>query len=147
MTPLFLQDALLKDIGALLQNLQVAGGNFKGYGQNLPPRKADKDYSIYPFFRVLLCDGVDDDTATQDVVIVLCVRDPGEDMQGHRDIMNAIQRIREHYRKHPEIASTFSVTGKIRWTLPEDSDTYPEFYGAVLLTVAIPQISVYSELT
>lgn len=149
MTPLFLQDALVTEVGEVLESLQTASENpFKVFPQNIPPRKEDKDYSIFPFCRVVLGDGEDSgEESTQDIVLVLAVRDPGEDMQGYRDVANAVQRLRERFNKRPEVGRCFSIRSPIRWVLPEKDDAYPVYYGALLLTADIPQIDIDSEYT
>lgn len=138
MTPLCLQDAMIAEIRNLLPHFQV-------WGQHLPPRKQEKDYSIYPFCQVLLENGEDSANASQEIALVIAVRDPSEDMQGYRDVANVMQRIREHFCKYPEIDRRYSVE-KIQWMF-DDSSTYPVFVGAVLLHVSIPEIEIYSGLT
>lgn len=142
MTPLMMQDSLVERVQRDLSNMKLMDGrSFTAYPQHLPPRKADKDTSIYPFARVYLGDGEDtDDDATQDVVVVLATRDTSENMQGYRDVMNAIQRLRESLCKAPSLDRRYEIRKPIKWMPPDADATFPEFYGAIQFTVGIPQI-------
>lgn len=145
MTPLFLQDSLNKRIESILSPMELMGGRkFIGYTQEAPPQREDKDDSLFPFFRVLLGEGEDgNEDAVQDVVIVLATRDPSRDRQGYRDVMNAIQRLREHFSKDPDISRRFTIQKPIRWRPPDPGDnTFPEFYGAIQFKVELPQVPI-----
>jgi hypothetical protein len=147
MTSLDLQDSLKTEIGSVLSRVLTKGGEaFHIYTQNLPPKKDAKDDSMFPYGLIKLGDGEDDqDDASQDVVIVFATKDADQSYQGYRDVMNCIQRVREYLREQPEIGKRYSVKNPIRWAAPDDSATYPYYFGAILVTFHIPQIGPISE--
>lgn len=147
MTPLDLQDSLKEEFSKVLSGVLIRSGEqFQIYTQNLPPKKDAKDNSMFPYCLIKLVDGEDDQSdATQDVVVVFATIDKEKDYQGYRDVMNAIQKVREYLKKTQEISGKYSVKYPIRWASPDDSDTYPYYFGAILVTFNLPQIGLVSE--
>lgn len=147
MTPLNLQDSLKLEIGdALSKMLLKSGDTFHIYTQNLPPKKDAKDYSMFPYGLIKLGDGEDDqESATQDIVMVFATRDTDKSYQGYRDVMNAIQKVREYLKEQPEIGRKYTIKYPIRWASPDDSATYPFYFGAILVTFNLPQTGIVSE--
>lgn len=149
MTPLFLQSALkaeLKQVlaGVLLKTAQT----INIYEQNLPPKKDDKDCSFFPFCQIKLGDGEDkDDVSTQDVILIFGTIDKSTRFDGYQDVMNCIQRVREHLLETRMVANRFEVQLPIRWATPESESTYPFYYGAILLTFDIPRIECVNQYT
>ena len=147
MTPLDLQDCLEKEIGDVLSKVLIKNDDtFHLYTQNLPSKKDAKDYSMFPYVLIKLGDGEDNlDAATQDVVMVFATRDTDQNYQGYRDVMNAIQKVREYLKKTQEVGERYTVKYPIRWAAPDDSSTYPFYFGAILVTFNIPQIGLENE--
>lgn len=147
MTPLNLQDSLKMELEKVLANVLLKSSEaFHFYTQNLPPKKDSQDKSMFPYCLIKLGDGEDDqETSTQDVIIVFATWDKDKDYQGYRDVMNAIQIVREYLKKNQEIDDTFSIKYPVRWASPDDSDTYPFYFGAILVTFSLPQIGLVSE--
>lgn len=142
MTPLMMQDALVQRIQNDLSGMKLMDGKlFRAHPQHLPPRKEDRDYSIFPFARIFLGDGEDtEESVAQEVVVILATRDTAANMQGYRDVMNAIQRLRESFCKNPDVDGRYTIQKPIRWLPPDADATFPEFYGAIQFSVELPQI-------
>jgi hypothetical protein len=149
MTPLDLQDSLKIELTEVLSKVLLKSGEqFNLYTQNLPPKKDAKDKSMFPYSLIKLGDGEDDlDDATQDIVIVFATYDNDQNYQGYRDVMNAIQKVREYLKEKQIIGQRYTVKYPIRWASPDDSDTYPYYFGAILVTFNLPQIGLVSENT
>lgn len=142
MTPLFLQSTLKTELESVLAEVLLkTAQTINIYEQNLPPKKDDKDRSFFPFCQIKLGDGEDgDDSSTQDVILIFGTIDKSTSFDGYQDVMNCIQKVREHLLKKRTVANTFEVQLPIRWAAPENEATYPFYYGAVLLTFSIPRI-------
>lgn len=140
--PLYLQSALKAELGLVLAGVMLkTASHIQVYEQNLPPKKDDKDSSFFPFCQIKLGDGEDrDDGSTQDVILVFGTIDKSTSFDGYQDVMNCIQKVREHLLKKRTVANTFEVQLPMRWAAPENEATYPFYYGAVLLTFSIPRI-------
>lgn len=144
MTPLDLQDCLKKEISNVLTKVLTKSGDaFHIYTQNLPPKKDVKDHSMFPYCLIKLGDGEDSrNSATQDIIIVFATMDTDQSYQGYRDVMNAIQRVRKYLNETQEVGNKYTVKFPIRWASPDDSETYPYYFGAILATFNIPQIGL-----
>lgn len=142
MTPLYLQSALKAELGLVLAGVSLkTAQKINIYEQNLPSKRDDKDCSFFPFCQIKLGDGEDkDDDSTQDVILVFGTVDKSTKFDGYQDVMNCIQRVREHLLKKRLIADTFEARLPIRWAAPENEATYPFYYGAMILTFGIPSI-------
>lgn len=149
MTPLFLQDGLEEEIKKVL-SLQLTANSegFHIYAQSLPPKQDAKDCSVFPYCLISLGDGEQNsEFATQDVVITFGARDTKLDYQGYRDIANAIESTRQHLIKNQIIGERFALQLPIRWVIPQAEDTYPFYFGAMILTYSLPmveQINLYT---
>ena len=147
MTPINLLDNLveiLKEILVLQSTANETG--FNVYSQTLPRKQSAKDDSMFPYCIVSLGDGRQSDNSTQDVIITFGIKDKNNDYQGFRDIANAIEGVRQKFSKNPNINDIFDISSSIDWTISDGLETYPFYYGAIILTVTIPQTTNYSEI-
>jgi hypothetical protein len=141
MSPLYLLEALQKELAQLLSGVMtLSGGPWHVYAQNPPPLREKGKDPRFPMCLIRLTDGGENDgSATQDAAIVLGVWDDTEDLRGFRDIFNAAQNIRKYLIENPEIDGIFVLKeNEVTWTLPDNSDTHPKYYGAVLASFEIP---------
>lgn len=110
---------------------------------DLRPPEADEEdekylESIYPF--VLLrapsgstsTDGVDTAENAVNVIAVIGIHAPEEDMQGERDVADVIDRIIDAVRKNP-YTKHCRISPDVSWQVDE-SETHPYYFGAVTLT-------------
>lgn len=124
---------VFKDIRGKIPNGTVAG--IKGYSQSLPVvDNDDENDSRFPYFIVRLADGEDDDLYSirgmVKTLILFGVYDDSKDNQGHKTILNLIQRYRERFGKNPLVGGQYRMRSKIKWVL-QDEDTYPFFFGGI----------------
>jgi len=146
MTPFELQEKLVIHIERVL-NLQSTANNiaFNVYTQNLPQKNGAKDESMYPFSVVALADGEQGDEATQDVVFTFGVKDASLNYQGFKDVVNAIEKVRQYLIANQEIEQRFCLKLPLRWTYPESTETYPFYFGAIIATYTIPKININNQ--
>ena len=153
LVPSDLQHALVAELTEVLKDIhsESAEGDrntgFAGYEQFLPVLQNDDDDpdQFFPYFIVRLDNwkAVDEeDPWTVTVDILLGVHDEGPNNQGHKILINAIDRIL--YRFTTE--ATLGIAGyKAFRCLPEitaslqDEDTYPYFFGGIELKFLAPK--------
>ncbi len=139
MTPLDLLNALEHGMGAVLADCGVLSGEkWRVFKQNMPPRKAEDDEPPCPYCLIGMGDGSDEaDGSTQDIVIVFGIKDSTSDRQGYQDVLNAIQRVRQHFNEHRYVEDRAEIKLPIKWIPPEDDSNHPFYFGALLLTFDI----------
>lgn len=148
MTPLILQDELVKEIGVILNDYlyQTPGGDkvpIHVYAQSLPINETDEDEEPVPYIIVRLSSGDDsgakDSFNTVKLVIIIGLWDGNLDAQGHRDVMNIIQKIYERFHKDPNLNNKAVYSGEFHWMMQEDG-YYPYFFGACSMNFRIAAI-------
>lgn len=104
----------------------------EGLGVTDPAKLEDP----YPYAIVRVTDGqirdIDGEQAVN-VLIILGVYDDSLNNQGHKDILNMIQKIYERFAKNAILADRYECLHPISWTLQEE-ESYPYFIGGVALT-------------
>lgn len=159
-TPLFLQDALVKEIRTLSEGMRFYKPSdnertamLKVYAQSLPKLKKTQDgedeaYGMdytaemeedavrdCPWCIVKIDSGtVPEPNGKQRVTVAVqfAAYDNSPENQGHRDIMNLIFMLYERFAKNPVLDRQYTYAGKFDWSLGDD-DTYPYFTGAAAL--------------
>ncbi len=138
MTPLILQNKVKEELELFLEKFNI-------YEQSLPPRKG-KDDSHFPYALIELGNGEEnDEEATQEIVITFGVKDEVEDYSGYTGIVNVVQEVRQHMLSKKIIGEMFEVKKPIKWVLPESNETYPKYFGGILLTFSIPLVVYNNE--
>lgn len=87
----------------------------------------------------------EDDASMVSVAVVVCVCDDNTAKNGHKDCLGIIHRIMERFGKDPCLAGRFVLRYPIEWTL-SDEDTYPYYYGGLMLSFEVPAIEKEDEL-
>nr|DAH03554.1 MAG TPA: tail completion protein [Caudoviricetes sp.] len=139
MTAFELQEDLITEIEDVLRNVKLrnTSGKFtqiKGYEQSLPIQREDEP-ELFPYFIVRIDSGsIDSDISWQDVKIILLfgIYDEAEDTNGHKDILNLIEKVQQRFQKIPHLNKKFKVDAKMEWTL-QDEDTFPYYFGGMEL--------------
>lgn len=148
MTPIMLQDELVEEMKRLLAgNLyKTPAGELKAinvYAQSIPVNETDDDEDPIPYIIVRLNSGEDDGTRDSfnsvKLVIIIGIWDDSLDSQGHRDVLNIIQKVYERFHKTPNLNNTAVYDGDFNWALQEDG-YYPYFFGACSLKFRIAAI-------
>lgn len=89
----------------------------------------------YPYAIVRIEDGkieaIDGDQSVA-VLIILGVYDESLENQGHKDVLNMIQKIYERFAKNAILAGKYECLHPIEWTL-QDEESFPYFIGGMAL--------------
>ncbi len=104
----------------------------EGLGVTDPVKEEDP----YPYAIVRIEDGkIETIDGNQAVTVLIILGAYNDDLknQGHKDILNMIQRIYERFAKNAILAQKYELVHPITWTLQEE-ESYPYFIGGVALT-------------
>lgn len=125
----------------------------KSYVHSLPVKQGDDDVLLdehlpEPYIVSEIQGGKkasDDDGHTVTVYVVICVCDDNTARHGHQDILSIIQRIVERFGKNPVLGGRFVMKPALDWSLSGE-DTYPYYYGGLLMQFEVPAIEKEDEL-
>ena len=153
MTALQLQDELAKEVERILDDMlfEDVNGNpakMKAYQQELPKRKQEvKKGAImdeesgedpYPYCIVRIDSGnlrMLQDTQKVKTDMVFGIINNDFERQGHRAVLNIIQKITERFVQDPVLVKQYRMDEEkgIDWIL-DDEDRYPYYFGAMEMT-------------
>ena len=89
----------------------------------------------YPYIIVRVeqgkIEGIDQEQ-TVIVNLIIGVIDRGYENQGHKDVLNIIQKIYERFAKNAILAKKYECTMPIEWAL-QDEQSFPYFFGGMAL--------------
>ena len=71
------------------------------------------------------------------VILVIGIYDDNPANQGHKAVLEIIERIQAHYEGTPLLAGQFVFDDPFNWVL-QDEQSWPYFYGACNLTFKLP---------
>ena len=125
----------------------------KCYVHSLPVKQGDDDVLLdehlpEPYIVSEINGGkkaTDDDAHIITVAVIICVCDDNTARHGHQDILSIIQRIVERFGKNPVLGGRFVMRPALDWSL-SDEDTYPYYYGGLLMQFEVPAIEKEDEL-
>ena len=102
------------------------------FEQELPIRDAATD-DPYPYIIVKLDTGgieTPTDPFKVNVILLIGIYDNDRKNQGHKTVLEIIERIQTHYEKNPTLSGgTFQFVDPFKWVL-QDEPSWPYFYGA-----------------
>lgn len=138
MTPILLQNFLIKELTNLFANDKFKNANkemvsLNIYPQYLPQKTGKKDKDHLPYLIISLEEGSAssiDDPSICNITIVFGGFDDTSDYQGYRDAFNVIYKIKQHFLKKIVFDNKYEIKYPIKWKLPEE-DTYPYFFGGL----------------
>ncbi len=140
-----LQDALVEELKELfkdrkykkysLETEEVEGrSGINVFPQGLPKKfrledEADEEFNYAPYIivRVMSGEGGNYDKADLvEVYLIICIFDDAEDNQGHRDVLEMIEVIKNRFLKNPLLKNQYVYNEEkgIQWVIDE-RDTYP----------------------
>jgi hypothetical protein len=103
----------------------------------------DEDESqFFPYFIVKMSDGKsenDDEPWTVTTDILFGCHDNSRLANGHRHIMNMIERVADRFAAEPLLCNKYRAEQDMEWAL-QDEDTYPFFFGGVRIRFSVPKI-------
>lgn len=159
-TPLFFQDALAKEIEKITADMRFIAPKtkemvqMKAFSQSLPIKEYsegneenneysgsfdyDSEQMNDPIFKCPWCvvkiEGGDIPGINewQTIQVAICFGIFNEDPrnQGHREILNLIQKVYSRFAVDPILDSQYTCSGEFEWAI-QDEDTYPYFFGAI----------------
>lgn len=116
---------------------------FNIFEHDLPVPKGEDEPEPFPYTIVKAVDGeitTFKSPETVRVVLVFGIYDDDLNNQGHRDILNVIDCVRQRFEKNNLLNNRYRILNSekypTRWTIQED-DTYPYFFGGMEMTFAI----------
>lgn len=142
MVALLLQKELASEIEEITKDIVLknpAGeyAKLRSFEQSLPIRQLDEEYDDpYPYCIVRIVEGeTPDGMSAQSVktILIIGVYDDRVEAQGHKSILNIIQRIQERFFKNGVLADQFIMQPGFNWTL-QDDDSYPYYFGGIEIT-------------
>ncbi|MCM1189805.1 MAG: hypothetical protein NC541_10985 [bacterium] len=148
MTPLELQDELVDEIRRILDGYTYKTPEGKHtsihvFAQNIPMNETDDEEDPVPYIIVRLNSGEDDGTRdsfnTVSIVVIVGIWDDTMDAQGHRDVMNIIQKIYQRFHENPDLARKAAYAGDFKWAMQDDG-YYPYSFGACHMKFSIAAI-------
>ena len=149
MTPLFLQDAIVKELKELFADFlaEKEDGSFVSpsvYKQELPYQEGvgDDDPSRMPYIIVKLLNGETSEytePSSVNVALVICAYDDEIKRHGYIDVINMISKIYERFMKNRYLGGYFEFTLPFEWAV-QDEELYPYFYGVVQMAFNCPNI-------
>lgn len=144
MTSLGLLDSLAQELTPVAEDM-----GFCVFRQFIPPKKRD-DEPFQNYVLVSLGDGSqEEDGAVQQVVITFGAEDRplsgrrvfsagAEDYQGYRDVVNMMEKVRQHLLRHRTIGGKYEMRLPVQWVYPESEENYPFYFGGLLLNFSVP---------
>lgn len=144
MTARDLQKAVADDLQALFASDQFKTpvGDMAAprvFSQFLPKLDSDDEDDPFPYIIVRLDSGtIETQTDPHKIALVLIIGVFDDDLQnqGHKSVLEIIERIQLHYEETPALAE-FYRTDPFSWAL-QDEQSWPYFYGAVNLNFKAP---------
>lgn len=147
MTPLELQDDLIDEIrlifgGCTYKTPEGAYIPINVFPQNIPLNETDDEADPVPYIIVRLISGEDDgdrdSSNTVSIVIIVGIWDGSLDSQGHRDVMNIIQKIYQRFHENPDLKRKAVYVGGFQWAIQDDD--YPYSFGACYMKFHIAAV-------
>lgn len=148
-TPIMLQDALVEELKRLFKDYLYKHPVTKKlvpinvFSQHIPVNETDDEDDPVPYIIVRLNSGKDAGTRESfhavKLVIIIGIWDDALDSQGHRDVLNIINKIYARFQKEPNLSNIAVCDGEFNWVLQEDG-YYPYFFGACSLNFNISAI-------
>lgn len=150
MTAAEFQRELVEETEKILRDIQTKNTEgetvtgVKGYEQSLPVVTDDEEdeSQFFPYFIVKVSEGKTQDDDNPWIVtadILLGCHDDSKKANGHRHILNMIQRICDRFAAEPLMNKKFRAEQDMEWAL-QDEDTYPFYFGGVRIRFNIPKI-------
>ena len=148
MTPLELQNELMQELQRILDGYTYKTPEGKHtpinvFEQNIPLNETDDEDDPVPYIIVRLIGGEDSGTRERfnmvNVVVIIGLWDDAPDVQGHKDVMNIIQKVYQRFNSNPDLNGKAAYAGEFKWAIQED-DYYPYWLGACYMQFYIAAI-------
>ena len=129
--------ALKTEINKMLQaNIEKKIAEVTVAEQNLPKRESEEDDDPFPYIIVRLSEGQiasQADAYAVDTYLLIGAYDGSTENNGHRTVMEIIEKIQQRYEENPCLAGKYVLQDPVSWAL-QDEESWPYFFGAMSLT-------------
>lgn len=148
MTPIILQDALLEEMEELFKDYVYktpSGGRIplNVFPQNLPVNETDDEEDPIPYLIIRLMDGEDEGSRESfhavNLMVSIGIWDDELNAQGHKDVMNIIQKIYQRFHENPDLNHIASFQGGFHWAL-DNENCYPYYFGGCSMSFGIAAV-------
>lgn len=158
-SPAEVQTCLCDEIEKILSDMvfkspQGEDTKMVAYPQSLPIRDEsqstpaeDEEYTgdeefqaedPFPYTIVKVDTGQIADPVIVNTVLIIGIYDNDKKNQGHRTVLNIIQKINERFSKNPTLAGAFRMSeDSFKFALAEE-DSYPYYFGAIDMSWQAP---------
>ncbi len=152
MTPTLLQKHLVDVVKYVtcsmkLSNAKNESTSINVYPQYLPSKKGQNDESHFPYILVRIIDGedsVEELPSLCKIVFIIGVYDKDTNFQGYKDVINIIEKIRQHLLKKRVFDNKYILEGQLKWAVNEE-DIYPLYFGGIETTWNIGKVNMEDE--
>lgn len=133
----FLLDDIEKDLHDVFQGYKLTNQKdelraLNIYQYNLPEKKEEADEEHFPYIIIRPTDGIlDSDHEIATTTIIFGVYDESENKQGAADLMNMIEKYKNHLA-YSVIVGNYEVIFPITWEM-QDEDTHPFYFGGMAI--------------
>lgn len=155
MTPSMLQDELIKELRNIFQPFLYRNSEGKRvpiniFAQNIPIQQTDEEEEPIPYIIVRVRSGSDagekNGAHIVSIMYIIGMWDNEESAQGHRDVLNVIQKVYERFSKNASLNGKAVYDGQFDWALQEDN-YFPYYFGACSMNFKIEAIRREDELS
>jgi len=151
-TPTLLQDHLVEVVKTVIGSMKLNNSKNENsiinvYPQYLPSKKGQNDRAHFPYVLVRIIDGEDSTEELPSlckIVFIIGIHDDDTNFQGYKDVMNIIEKIRQHLLKKIVFDNKYSLEGQVKWAVNEE-DVYPLYFGGIETTWNIGKVMMVDE--
>lgn len=149
MTIKFLLDAVEKDLKEVLKDYRLVNQRDKItkiniYQYNIPVKKEEEDEAHFPYIIIMPEMGeLDMAEETVTTTISFGVYDDNDNKQGFADILNMIEKYKNHL-VHERVIDGYEVLYPIKWEM-QDEDSHPAYFGGIAVTWKMRQMKTREE--
>lgn len=141
MTATILQEQLCEEIRSIFQQSRFKDSTGKHvelnvFEQNLPIREDDEEPDPVPYVIVRMSEGTTkSDEESHEVIVELLIGyfDDNPQNNGHKGVLEIIQKIYERFAKNPMLANRFIFKEPFEWAM-QDEESFPYYFGAASMT-------------
>lgn len=138
MTVFYLQEDLIDELKKVFKGVRLKDpygdeSDINIFSQNLPFVNVDEEEEPFPYIIVRVTEGAINDVESEQELttqLLVGIYDDSKEANGHKDILNIIQKIHERFFKNNVLANKYVMQTPFKWVLQEE-DTNPYYFGGI----------------
>ncbi|CAI3570716.1 hypothetical protein [Clostridium neonatale] len=138
MTVFYLQEDLIDELKKVFKGFKLKDpyrneSDINIFSQNLPLINIDEEEEPFPYIIVRVTEGAINDIESEQELttqLLVGIYDDSQEANGHKDILNIIQKIHERFFKNNILANKYVMQTPFKWVLQEE-DTNPYYFGGI----------------